>query len=118
MAQDPQQEQVKQWSEVVARAWSDESFKQRLLSDPGAVLAEAGLPIPRNLQVQVHEATPTQFHLVLPPPPPSGQRDQLTDAELDLVAGGGDPASYTCPGKTTWAGGGSCAYWQGSACWG
>ena len=28
------------WSQIVARAWCDEDFMQRLLSDPKAVLAE------------------------------------------------------------------------------
>jgi hypothetical protein len=95
MAQDPQQqEQMKQWGEVVARAWSDETYKQRLLSDPKAALAEAGLPIPPNLTVQVHEATPTQFHLVLPPPPRGRDGDKLSESELDQVAGGNDTMIY------------------------
>ena len=85
MAQDPQQpQQLNPWGQVVARAWSDEPFKQRLLSDPRSVLAEAGLPVPANLQVQVHEATPTLLHLVLPPPP----TDALSDAQFDQAAGG------------------------------
>jgi hypothetical protein len=90
MAQDPQkQEQAKQWGHVVARAWSDETYKQRLLRDPQAVLAEAGVPIPPNVTLQMHEATPTQIHLVLPPPPTERQGDKLTEAELERVAGGG-----------------------------
>src|SRR4051794_9175613 len=88
MAQDPrQQEAMKQWGQVVARAWSDDAFKQRLLSDPRTVLAEAGLPVPANLTVQVHEATPTQLHLVLPPSP-RREGEALSDEELDHVAGG------------------------------
>ena len=95
MAQDPrQQEQAKQWGQVVARAWSDETFKQRLLSDPQAVLTEAGLFVPPNLTVQVHEATPTQLHLVLPPPPPGRTGDKLSEAELDQVAGGTEWLSF------------------------
>jgi hypothetical protein len=47
---------------VAARAWSGEAYKQRLLSDSKAMLAEAGLRVPANLQVQVHESTPTQLH--------------------------------------------------------
>jgi hypothetical protein len=91
MAQDPQQQEaMKQWGQVVARAWSDEAFKQRLLADPRAVLAEAGMAVPPNLTLQVHEATPTQYHLVLPPPPPGREGDKLSDAELDQVAGGSD----------------------------
>ena len=76
MAQNPQQqEQLKQWCQVVARAWSDETFKQRLLSDPQAVLAEAGVPVPPNVTLQMHEATPTHVHLILPPPPSERQGD-------------------------------------------
>jgi hypothetical protein len=85
MAQDLRQtEAMKQWGQVVARAWSDDAYKQRLLSDPRTVLAEAGLPVPANLQVQVHEATSTHLHLVLPPP----LQDEMSDGELDQVAGG------------------------------
>src|SRR5262249_57099847 len=89
MALDPQQQDaMNQWGRVVARAWSDEAYKQRLLADPRAVLAEAGMAIPANLTMQVHEATPTHLHLVLPPPPPGREGDKLSDAELDQVAGG------------------------------
>src|SRR5262249_20075039 len=96
VAQDPQQQEVRrQWGEVVARAWSDEAYKQRLLSDPKAVLAEAGLPVPANVQVQVHEATPTQLHLVLPP-----ARSELSEAQLAAIsAAGGGPDTY----GYTWA---------------
>src|SRR5262245_36273320 len=83
MPQDQQQEQAKQGGQVVARAWSDEAYKQRLLSDPQAVLAEAGLSVPANVQVQVHEATPTLLHLVLPPAPTG-----LSEEQLDALAGG------------------------------
>ena len=85
MAQDPQPEAMKQWGQVVARAWSDETYKQRLLSDPKAVLAEAGLAVPATLQVQVHEATPTHLHFVLPSPPAG---EKMSDEDLDQVSGG------------------------------
>ena len=89
MAQDPQQdERAKQWNQLVARTWSDDTFKQRLLSDPRAVLAEAGLPIPPNVNVHVHGASPTDVHLVLPPPPRQREGGKLSEADLDQVAGG------------------------------
>ena len=91
MAQDPQQqEHMKQWGQVVARAWSDEAYKQRLLSNPQAVLTEAGVPVPPNITLEVHESTPTHLHLVLPPPPAGRQAGKLTEAELEHVAGGAD----------------------------
>jgi hypothetical protein len=103
MAQDPQQpDQRKQWGQIVARAWSDAAYKQRLLSDPKAVLAEAGLPAPETLQVQVHEATPNVLHLVLPRPPQGRPTGKLSEAELDEVAGGGARYSYWCNDSTYW----------------
>src|SRR6478752_450691 len=101
MAQDPQQpEALKQWGQLVARAWSDEAFKQRLLSDPRTVLADAGAQIPPNITVQVHEATPTHLHLVLPPPPLGREQDEMTDTDLDNVAGGANIIDFLPPDFT------------------
>ena len=41
------------WSEIVARAWCDEDFMQRLLSDPRAVLAEGDLEVAPDMPVEV-----------------------------------------------------------------
>lgn len=57
------------WSEVVARSWSDSSYKQQLLDNPGQVLRDAGIPVPDDTQVVVHENTADEQHLVLPEPP-------------------------------------------------
>ena len=88
MATDPRrQEPARKWGQVVARAWSDEAFKRRLLAEPGAVLREQGLEIPAGVDVRMMEDTATAVHLVLPPRPPSVSRD-LSDEELERVAGG------------------------------
>ena len=85
MAQDAQQqERAKQWGQVVARAWADAAYKQRLQTDPKSVLAEQGIAVPAGVAVQVHEATAEVMHLVLPPPP----SDKLDLDRLDHVAGG------------------------------
>jgi nitrile hydratase len=47
---------------VVARAWVDPGFKQRLLAD-GAAIAEVGLP--RSKPLVVVENTPTDHHVVV-----------------------------------------------------
>ncbi|HKB37721.1 MAG TPA: hypothetical protein VKD72_14840 [Gemmataceae bacterium] len=41
------------WSQVVARAWCDEDFMRRLLSDPRATLAEHDLEGPPGTEVEV-----------------------------------------------------------------
>jgi hypothetical protein len=74
----------KQWAQVVARAWSDEAFKRRLLAHPTAVLKEAGLAVPGGVQFKVVENTERLIHLILPPAP-SGE---LAGEELLGVVGG------------------------------
>jgi hypothetical protein len=82
------QEYAKQWGQLVARAWGDEAFKARLLAEPGPALAEQGIQLPLGVEVRVHENSPTVVHLTLPPAP----AEELSDEQLDVVAGG-DTAS-------------------------
>jgi len=90
---------------LAARARGDAGFKRRLLADPAAALAEQGLQLPPGVAVRVHESTPTLIHLALPPRP----SDELSDEQLDAVAGGdtastagtfGSTSSFSCPGST------------------
>ena len=55
--------------EIIARAWTDEKFKAKLLSDPAATLAAEGVELPENVQLKMHEDSSTARHLVLPQPP-------------------------------------------------
>jgi hypothetical protein len=76
------------WSQIVARAWYDEDFMKRLLSDPLAVLAEHGLEVPPGTEVEVVLGTEVKVddadsvrRFILPASPP----DDLI--EEDLVGG-------------------------------
>jgi hypothetical protein len=72
----------------IARAClQDPAFKAKLIADPKAALAERGLKIPEGLTIEVHENTPTVFHLVLPSTTASSA---LSDDELAAAAGGWD----------------------------
>jgi len=77
----------KQMGKVIAKAWSDPAFKHKLLANPAATLRAEGIDVPDGLDVRVVENTVSAVHIVLPPKPTR----PLTDAELDRVAGGGDP---------------------------
>jgi hypothetical protein len=70
--------QERAWSQVIARVWADEDFKQRLLLDPRGVLAENDIELPPDVDINVVEDSATVRHVVLPPPP----SDELTDEEL------------------------------------
>jgi len=57
------------WRNIVARAWSDDEFKRKLIEDPQAVLADAGLPVSQDVNYVVVENEPQCVHLVLPARP-------------------------------------------------
>ena len=91
---------ARNYGQLVSRAWSDPAFKQRLLSDPAAVLKEQGIDVPAGVRVQVLENTDKVFNLALPPQPSEG----LSDEQLDQVAGGstvGTVASVGTVGTVT-----------------
>jgi hypothetical protein len=77
------------WSQVVARAWSDEDFKRRLLTDTGAVLAEHGIEVPEDTEVRVVEDAPGVRHFVLPPSPAGelADEDLVGTAVMDSFSG-------------------------------
>ena len=92
-----QEEQSKALGQLIAKCWADESFKQQLLADTMATLKAEGAELPAGLTVKAVENTNTVFHLVIPAKP----RSDLSDNDLDKVAGGGYPPGYWC-----WTGGG------------
>ena len=77
--------------QLIARAMKDETFRQQLLANPRAVLErEMGITFPQDVSIQVYEDTPTTIHLVLPAKPQGETMQELSDAELEMVAGGAD----------------------------
>jgi len=76
------------WGEIVARAWRDPEYKQRLIANPKEVLIEAGSSVPDELEVRVVENTSDVRYLILPESP-ARSRGSLTDEALDAVSGGG-----------------------------
>jgi Nitrile hydratase, alpha chain len=55
------------WDAALDRAASDPAYRSRLISDPSAALAEAGIQVPSGVQVTVVEYDPNHRYLVLPP---------------------------------------------------
>ena len=81
---------------LIARGLEDESFRQRLLADPRAAIAEElGTRLPAEVQVVAAEETADTIYLVLPPATRQGD-NELSDRELESVAGGGTWS--TCQG--------------------
>ena len=71
-------------AQILSKADEDSDFRAHLIADPkAAISAEIGANIPDGFDVVVHEDGATTAHLVLPPSP------TLTEAELEMIAGGG-----------------------------
>jgi hypothetical protein len=74
---------------LVQRTMEDEDFRQMLLDDPkGAVEQELGSRLPEGVEVRAVEESAQIIYLVLPSASPLGQGGELSDQELDEVAGG------------------------------
>ena len=83
---------------LVERSLQDDTFRRRLLEDPrAAVEEELGTRLPEGVRVVAVEETPDTIYLVLPgASPPGGEGGELSDGELEAVAGGGTWAEQTC----------------------
>jgi hypothetical protein len=77
-------EQSRKMGQIIAKTWTDATFKQKLLSDPVAILREEGMDLPPGIEIRAVENTDEVFYLVLPSKP-SGE---LTDELLEKVAEG------------------------------
>ena len=51
---------------VVAQAWQDTGYKEKLISDPAAVLGDAGVSVPSGAKPVVVQNTDRDVHIVVP----------------------------------------------------
>ena len=69
---------------LVARAWADEDFRERLKAYPHAAVAEeTGITVPEAVQIEVLEETPEKGYLVIPL-----NRVAISEEQLEAASGG------------------------------
>jgi hypothetical protein len=79
---------------LVEKAAKDAGFRRALTADPrGTLERELGVAVPAGVSLTVVEESPTERYLVLPPAP-TGREAELSERELEAVAGGFGPATW------------------------
>jgi hypothetical protein len=77
-------------AKIVALAWADDEFRRKFIADPkGQFEAHLGTKLPESLTMTVHEETPDSLHFVIPTKP-AGNLSELSDEDLEKIAGGVD----------------------------
>ena len=88
-------EQRNQLAELFAACWRDDALKARFMADPKAVLAERGIDMPDNIDVNVVENSDNTVHITMPQAPAGD--GEISDEELGNVAGGKMSVEHNCP---------------------
>jgi hypothetical protein len=86
--------------ELIQKSVEDEELRRRLLSDPkGTVEQELGTVLPESIDIRAVEETPETIYLVLPPSS-SEPGGELSERDLEAVAGGWGGGGYSTDGFT------------------
>ena len=76
---------------LLQRSMEDEDFRRRLLEDPkGTFEQELGTRLPEGVRIRVVEESAQTIYLVLPSASAVGEDEELSDQDLEAVAGGSD----------------------------
>lgn len=79
----PQRDHSSELREIVFKAWSDASFKERLKTHTVEVLAEYGIELPTGVtKVAVHENAGDTIHFVLPSAP---DFNEFSESEIKKI---------------------------------
>ena len=84
MADTPDSGSLDMITVILARARSDAALRSQLVAGGAAALRALGVDVPDGVTVKFVEDSVTVRHLVIPSP----EGAELTDADLDKVAGG------------------------------
>jgi hypothetical protein len=72
---------------LIEKCWKDPDFKKQVMSDPKGMLERhTGQKLPTQLKIVIHEEDANTVHFSIPPAP--SNLTELSDLDLEKVAGG------------------------------
>ena len=74
----------KEIAQLIAKAWTDPAFKEKLLKSPKEAFLECGVPCPEGVNIHVYANKQSDWNFALPLKP----EGELSDTELRDAAGG------------------------------
>jgi hypothetical protein len=81
-------------AKIVKHCWEDEGFGKEFTADPAGVFVKyLQVPAASLPKIAIHQETPGSWHIVVPAKPP--HIDELTEEDLERVAGGTTPVVAT-----------------------
>src|SRR6266516_3350139 len=104
---------ISAYTKILTQAWSDDAYARRLETDPRALLAAEGLRVPAEAEIQIMRATDAEPDLekqvglwfesagtgvcvLYVPHVPHVESKELSEADLEAVAGGDVNACSCC----------------------
>jgi len=76
---------------LIEKCWKNPDFREQVVSDPKGMLErQTGKALPEDLKIYVHEEDANTVHFSIPPAP--SNITELSDEDLERVAGGTDVA--------------------------
>lgn len=74
---------------LIEKSWKDPEFKRQVVSDPkGMFEKHLGQKLPETLKIFIHEEDANTLYFSIPPAP--SNLNELSDEDLEKVAGGTD----------------------------
>jgi hypothetical protein len=82
-------------AKIVALAWQDDDFRSKFVADPKRQFEERlGMTLPESLKMTAHQEDENSLHFVIPMRP-QASIGELSDEDLEKVAGGTDVVILT-----------------------
>lgn len=88
-------------SKIFEKAWVDAEFRRQLNANPVEAIKQAtgeSLELPEGRELKVVDQTDAGFVYLNIPPKPNMDEIELTDEQLELVAGGGGDGDVAAMG--------------------